>query len=750
MDQFPQRKLAVIMFMDIVGYTSMVQESEQKALEFVRIHMKTIEEYAKKYNGRVVNYYGDASMSMFNSAVDAVKCAVELQRAYHNDYDLPMRVGLHMGDVVLENDTIYGNGVNIAARLESLGIPGCVLISGSINTELDNQDEFKTTLLGHYKFKNVADKVKVYAIEDNKLVVPQAKELKSDKGQFVNQQRKIVLIGSILFSLLLCAVALFNWTRSSQETESMILQEKIVVPPFKNYTGDSDINFVGEMVAHRITKELFEIEGADVIDFQTSDQIAEVKYMSFGNSMEGYTSQSGAVNVLEGNFSKYGPDSLMFSVVIKNLKGDAIVHTFEDVYFAAEDPVAGISNLTSYINGYWTSKNENLLSFPKLEAYKLYLKAKSSWYGDDEELTENLLLKAIEIDPKFYDAYDLILSHYYNVGEILKARNLLITLKDEFDDMSTREKNVIHQMDAVFNGNNNRVFKYSKIHYSDNPQDLFTNTSHMAVSNDFKHDYKETIAAFDEIDINELNITECSYCEERLGLAILAYMGVGDFDAAEEYLKLMPEAPNKARSYSIQIRYYSKTNKIANIYELMGRAEDGKFLSNQGKLVTHVNSLRYVAARELYLAGRFEEASEISKQLLTDVKDNSYISNWAHYFIGDLDLAEKGFLALIDGYRDIREYSQLGVIAAKKGQTEKAWEYIAEIEQLEGINFGDKEYYQARIYVHLGEKERALQLLNTAVKKGTRFYAFNLFENDPDLMSLRDDPEFKRIVFPMN
>ncbi len=742
MAQLPQRKLAVIMFMDIVGYTSMVQESEQRALEFVRIHMETVEKYSEKYNGKVINYYGDASMSMFDSAVDAVNCAVELQRAYHNTYQLPMRIGLHLGDVVLENETIYGNGVNIAARLESLGIPGSVLISGSINTELDNQDEFRTKLLGEYKFKNVADNVKVYAISDTQLVIPESKELRSDKGYFVNTKRKIILAGMILLSFCFVAFMLFTFISRNKDNVSTILQEKIVVPPFKNFTGNVDHDFVGEMVAHRITKELFEIEGADVIDFQTSDQIADVKYMSFGNSMEGYTSQSGAVNILEGNFSKYGTDSLMFSVVIKRLKGDAIVHTFDDVYFAADDPVSGISDLTSYINGYWTSKSENLLSFPKLAAYKLYLKAKSSWYEDDE-LTQKYLLEAIEIDSDFYDAYDLILTHYYNIGESEKAIALLEDLTPRLDEMTIKEQNAIHLMIAIFNGDNRNVYKFSKIQYESNRKDLFMNTGFMAFSNDFVHDFNSTIVAFDDIDINELNIQECFYCQIRLNIAIISYLSTGNLKKSNDLIQLLPNIPKNSRSHSIQLRFYAMTRNMDMIYELFDNAKDGM-------LVSDLNTLRYVAARELYLEGMVTESIDIATDLLNDDKSINHRTNWGHYFKGDLDESEKGFLASIDGYRDGRDFSQLGVIAAKKGDTEKAWQYIADIEDLEEFNFGDTEYYQARIYLHLGDKEKALQLLDAAVNEGARFYAFNVFENDPDLISLRDDPEFNRIIFPMN
>jgi class 3 adenylate cyclase len=126
-----------------------------------------------------MNYYGDASLTMFSSAIEAVKCGSELQRLFHNEYNLPMRMGIHLGEVVLENETIYGNGVNIASRLESMGVAGSVFISGAVYTELENQDELYASHIGAFKLKNITNPVEVYAVNDPLLVLPEAKDLKS-------------------------------------------------------------------------------------------------------------------------------------------------------------------------------------------------------------------------------------------------------------------------------------------------------------------------------------------------------------------------------------------------------------------------------------------------------------------------------------------------------------------------------------------------------------------------------------------
>lgn len=738
MQQNSHRKLAVILFMDIVGYTTMVQESESKALNFVRIHKVLVEQLSKKYGGSVINYYGDASMTMFHSAVNAVECAVELQKAFHNGYKLPMRMGLHLGEVVMENDTIYGNGVNIASRLESLGTPGSILISSALNVELSNQEKIETVFLGTFSFKNVEQNIGVYAVKNEELIVPKASELKSEKGK--KAYNKWIML-SVVIAILIPLAWIFKQQISEPDEELTVQEEKIAVLPFKNFTGNSEIDFIGEMAAHRITKELFEIEKADVIDFQTKQQIESVKYSSFATSINEYASQSGAINILEGSYNQKGPDSLTFSAIIKRLSDGAYIHTFRDVHFSLDDPIVGVSELTNYVNGYWEVKDKKLLSFPKLDAYKKYIKAQNSWITDFD-LAEKNLLEAIEIDSNFHDANTRLLALYYNTSQNNEANALLNSLMPKLENMTKRQQNIIKSYKAYYEGDNVASFHYTKRELDYNPKDLYVNTGFMAISNDYVHNYTATINAFEEIDIKGLDIADCPYCESRLTIGLIAALGLNKKDLADELIKLFPKNPSSTRSFSAQFRYFATYNKISEINAIIAAADQG---INIGSPI----SLRYVAARELFLEGRTDEAKRFSSELLELAKAGSLHHNWALFFLNRLDESENGFKSAIDGYRDIRDYSQLGVISGMVDNREKAMEYVSKIEKLEEENFGDIEYYQARIYQSLGEKEKALTLLQSAIDEGALFLSFNVFENDPGLVSLRDDPEFNKIIFPM-
>src|SRR5688500_15425644 len=120
------RKLAAVMFTDIQGYTSMFQEDESMTLKQVELHHRQIERIAEENKGHVIQYLGDGSLIIFDSVVDAVRSAVEIQQASIGQA-LPVRIGIHLGDLIYKNGTVYGDVVNLTSRLQAIGVPGSVV-----------------------------------------------------------------------------------------------------------------------------------------------------------------------------------------------------------------------------------------------------------------------------------------------------------------------------------------------------------------------------------------------------------------------------------------------------------------------------------------------------------------------------------------------------------------------------------------------------------------------------------------------
>ena len=141
------------MFTDIVGYTTLMGENEEKALKLVRQCKAIQQPLVEKHNGQWLKEMGDGVMAQFGSALDAVNCALEIQRTSRADFDGDIRIGIHLGDITIENNDIYGDGVNVASRLESIADPGGIYISESIEKAIQGQTEIQAKYLGEMKLE---------------------------------------------------------------------------------------------------------------------------------------------------------------------------------------------------------------------------------------------------------------------------------------------------------------------------------------------------------------------------------------------------------------------------------------------------------------------------------------------------------------------------------------------------------------------------------------------------------------------
>jgi DNA-binding CsgD family transcriptional regulator len=167
-----ERQLAAIMFTDIVGYTAIMQRSEAEAMAIRTKHREVFYRYTGQFDGRILQYFGDGTLSVFNSTVGAVECAIKIQQALNQEPVVPLRVGIHEGDIIIREEEAIGDGINVASRIESIAIPGSILISDKVYDDIKNHPSIKTTYLGKVKLKNVHEVVSVYAIANEGIQVP--------------------------------------------------------------------------------------------------------------------------------------------------------------------------------------------------------------------------------------------------------------------------------------------------------------------------------------------------------------------------------------------------------------------------------------------------------------------------------------------------------------------------------------------------------------------------------------------------
>src|SRR6201997_5386283 len=165
------RRLAAILAADVVGYSRLMGADEEGTHERVKAHLvELVDPKIREHHGRVVKNTGDGVLAEFASVVDAVRCAGEIQRAMaHRDLDLAeerrlrFRIGINLGDVIADGDDIYGDGVNIAVRLEGLAAPGGICIAGTVRDHVGDRLPYAFEDMGEQQVKNIARPVHVYA-----------------------------------------------------------------------------------------------------------------------------------------------------------------------------------------------------------------------------------------------------------------------------------------------------------------------------------------------------------------------------------------------------------------------------------------------------------------------------------------------------------------------------------------------------------------------------------------------------------
>jgi adenylate cyclase len=168
----PNRRLAAVMFLDMVGYSAMMARDEDRALTCVGELEKLLRAEVPKFGGRLVKFLGDGSMAEFPTALSAVRCSQSvLVEVESNNAWVPaekrysVRIGLHLGELVDRSDDIFSNAVNVAARIQPLADPGGIAMSSFIYSQIENQLDLKGTYLPPQKLKNIPEKMRIFLVE---------------------------------------------------------------------------------------------------------------------------------------------------------------------------------------------------------------------------------------------------------------------------------------------------------------------------------------------------------------------------------------------------------------------------------------------------------------------------------------------------------------------------------------------------------------------------------------------------------
>lgn len=371
------RQLAAMMFADIVGYTALMQNDEQNALKLINRFKDVLEKIITNHQGRIVQYFGDGCLLAFDSSTNAVKCAVELQKAFSESPQVPVRIGIHLGDVLFKNENAFGDGVNIASRIETLGIPGAILLSKSIRDQVKNQKEFQLTSLGSFDFKNVNESIEVFAISNPGIVVPKPEEM---QGKLKKKNvRKRNLIAATAFTLVLITSFFIYQKFFNNKDPEQVSEKSIAVLPFVNMSDDEDQEYFSDGMMEEILNQL-----AKISELKVSSRTTSMLFRNSKKPLKEIANTLGVANILEGSVRKSN-DKIRITVQLIDAETD--IHLWSETFDMKIDDVFAIqtdiaTQIARTLKAKLSPEEEKHIAkktTENIEAYQLYLKGRYYW-----------------------------------------------------------------------------------------------------------------------------------------------------------------------------------------------------------------------------------------------------------------------------------------------------------------------------------------------------------------------------------
>ncbi|MCZ6692395.1 MAG: hypothetical protein O6939_00695 [Bacteroidetes bacterium] len=411
-------QLAAIMFTDIVGYTAIMQGDEQMAISMVKRHQEVLEKYVNVHIGKVYQYYGDGSLSLFNSATEAVQCAIDIQNEFRNQLKIPLRIGINIGELLIEQDRIFGDGVNVASRIESLGQAGTVMYSENVYQKIKNNPSFRSTSLGEFELKNVAKPLEVFALSNDGFPVPLKNDISGKLKEPVKHDtqkswKKNVYIGlSIGVLLFVVWMLLRNTNIIDRSPQELAMKERsIMVLPFDNLSDTPGQQYIVSGIADELRSQLLSIRNLRVISRASSKYYKDkqISLKQLGEDLD-------VEYVLEGTVQR-SADVIKINVQLSNVITDEVVWSspsfqekLEDIFLLQNEISQQIVNQLKI--GLSDQEKNELIKIPtrNAEAYINYQKGQElikRGGGKIEELDSAIKLfeRAIELDPEFSLAY---------------------------------------------------------------------------------------------------------------------------------------------------------------------------------------------------------------------------------------------------------------------------------------------------------------------------------------------------------
>jgi adenylate cyclase len=366
------RQLAAIMFTDIVGYTALMGRDEQKAFDFLNKNRQIQKPIIDQHGGHWIKELGDGVLASFTTVSDAVTAAIKIQEACNATKDFQLRIGIHLGEVVFENDDMFGDGVNIASRLQTIAQPGGIYISESIYNNISNKQGIQARFVKQESLRNVKEPIRIYE------VLIEGLQPASSTKENIQLERK------------------------------SIHDKSIGVLPFVNISTDPEQEYFSDGLTEELIANLSRLKEMRIVSRTTS-----MLYKGTKKGIQTIGSEMGVHYILEGSVRKSG-DNLRITAQLIDVGNDN--HLWAETYKGNIGDVFDIQEQVSRqivdaLKITLTPAEDQVLvkrSTLNPEAFDCYLRGRDFLYRRTKKnvlLAIQLFQRAIELDPHYAAAY---------------------------------------------------------------------------------------------------------------------------------------------------------------------------------------------------------------------------------------------------------------------------------------------------------------------------------------------------------
>ena len=751
----PRRQLAAIMFTDIVGYTAIMGKDEQKALALLKKNKEIHERLIAQYNGKLLKEIGDGILASFSSVSEAVYCAGAIQKGAKEE-EISLRIGIHEGEVVFQDNDIFGDGVNIASRIEALATTGEILLSESAYKNIKNKEGIQTEFVNEETLKNVDEPVRIYRVSVDISVTDGTSgytysATAASSAETKPKSKRKMIFGALIAGLIAIAGWWYFQLSPPLEEDFYVGDSRIAILPFENKTNDPDLDMLGEMAADYIIKGLMSLENIKVVSYESvKDQIEFASASMNDNSGLSFAERTGAEKFIRGNFYEQG-DQLVFQGQLVNAVSGEIEHVLSEVSGSRTNLNGIVVELqqrimTLFVKEDWETSTTSKL--PTYESYKKYQEGLAEFGVDFTDYTEcrKLLYESIAMDSSYVWPYVWIMISYSNQGMYVEHDSLLSVIENRFKNLSYIESLYVDWERQRTQGTMMTAYAVVKKMYEKDPK-MFFNNYLMGVYSGRLNKTQESVRSFQVMDVASINYDYPwkAWWNRNFAGSLIR---LKRFDEAYDILSYVPSDMTSTAHYDVLLTAYI-LNGDDNLPEPMLKKMEnenfsweqitGRYIRISRAYLLTANNVKHKewATRTLdRIAGAGDEPELI-------IKANAY------YLAGDYRKAI-GYYETASQSEPLNSVQQrwLGCAFARLGKKEEAKKLITELKIgiVRGTN-GNHLYSMAAIYTALGQKETATDLLIQAFNAGRNFTIYS-YDLDPDLLPLHGYPAYEEFVKP--